>query len=155
MEAAYGFNRAPAIYKPMAEFFVLHDHVALFGREITNPQQSTDQVGQPDVQFGFSGKGANEFRNVTAAIAKRGSLVSGLGPALFQHFAVALDTQLLTVPYIDYRTNPFGIPGDTGADIVGGFTEDSAQALAVLLRLGPLPAPLDLLEVKRIPPKGT
>src|ERR1019366_746503 len=46
---------------------------------ITNPQQSTDQTGSPDVSFGFSSKGANEFQKVTGEIAHRGDLVSGLG----------------------------------------------------------------------------
>jgi SecD/SecF fusion protein len=39
---------------PNAQFYVLKDHVSLFGNDITNPQQSTDQSGQPDVAFGFT-----------------------------------------------------------------------------------------------------
>jgi len=57
----------------------LRDHVALFGIDVTNPQQSTDQSGSPDVIFGFTGKGGNEFQNVTAQIAHRGDVVSGFG----------------------------------------------------------------------------
>ena len=56
------------------------------------------QHGEPDVTFGFSGKGKNAFQNVTAKIAHRGDLVSGLGQTLNQHFAVALDNKLITVP---------------------------------------------------------
>src|SRR5437763_3259963 len=46
---------------PKAQFYVLRDHVSLFGNEITNPQQSTDTAGQPDVAFGFTGKGGKAF----------------------------------------------------------------------------------------------
>ena len=132
------------------DFFVLRDHVALFGNDITNPQQSTDQTGAPDVSFGFTSKGANAFQSVTAAIARRGQLDSGLGTKQFQHFAVALDTQLITVPYIDYGANPFGIAGSQGADIQGGFTISSAQALAQELRLGALPIGLSLISSSQV-----
>ncbi len=57
---------------PSAQFYVLHDHVALTGDEITNPQASTAQGGQPDVQFGFTSRGARAFQTATAVIAHRG-----------------------------------------------------------------------------------
>jgi SecD/SecF fusion protein len=135
---------------PLAQFFVLKDNVALFGNDITNPQQSTDQSGAPDVTFGFSGRGKTEFQNVTAAIAHRGDLVSGLGQTLVQHFAVALDTQLITVPSIEFKTYPDGIPGDNGAQITGGFTISSAQDLATQLRLGALPIRLKLISESQV-----
>ena len=70
---------------------MLKDNVALRGSDITNPEESTDpNSGEPDVTFGFSSKGKSEFQNVTAAIARRGALVSGLGQSYQQHFAVAL-----------------------------------------------------------------
>src|SRR5437764_526040 len=97
------FAHPTAISAPNAQFYVLKDNIALRGNNITNPQQSTDpNSSAPDVTFGFSGKGKKAFQDVTAAIAKRGSLVSGLGQSLQQHFAVALDNELITVPFIDY-----------------------------------------------------
>ena len=132
---------------PAAQFYVLKDHVAMFGTDITNPQQSTDQAGSPDVTFGTKG---NAFQNVTAQIAQRGALVSGLGGSLFQHFAVALDTQLVTVPQIDFKQYPNGIVGGGGADITGGFTATSAQELAQVLRLGALPVKLKLISESQV-----
>src|SRR5256714_14108919 len=85
---------------PTAQFYVLKDHVALFGNDITNPQQSTDQSGSPDVTFNFTGHGKSAFENVTSTIAHRGQTDSGLGSKLVQHFAVALDNKLMTVPSI-------------------------------------------------------
>jgi SecD/SecF fusion protein len=135
---------------PTAQFYVLKDNVSLFGNDITNPQQSTDQSGNPDVQFGFNSKGQSAFTTVTDEIAHRGDLVSGLGQTLDQHFAVALDNQLITVPSIDFKTYPDGITGGGGADITGGFTIQSAQDLATQLRLGALPIKLKLISESQV-----
>jgi SecD/SecF fusion protein len=135
---------------PNAEYFVLRDNVGLTGNDITNPQPSTDQTGQPDVQFGFTGKGQNRFQNVTGAIAHRGASVSLGGSSLNQHFAVALDNQLVTVPQIDYRQFPDGIIGGGGADITGGFTSQTASDLATQLRLGALPIKLKQISEEEV-----
>jgi SecD/SecF fusion protein len=135
---------------PSAQFYVLKDQVSLFGNDITSPQQSTDQSGSPDVTFGFTSKGKTEFQRVTATIARRGDLVSGLGSTLNQHFAVALDNKLITVPSIDFKQYPDGINGDNGADITGGFTIQSAQDLATQLRLGALPINLKLISESQV-----
>jgi SecD/SecF fusion protein len=140
------FAEPTSIGDPSAQFFVLKDDVALRGGEITNPQQSTDpNTGSPDVTFGFSSKGKSQFQDVTGSIAHRGDLVSGLGQMLDQHFAVALDNQLITVPSIDFKQYPDGINGANGADLSGSFTSSSARDLANELRLGPLPVNLKLL----------
>jgi SecD/SecF fusion protein len=130
---------------PNAEFYVLKDNVGLTGNDITNPSPSTDSTGQPDVQFGFTGTGQSDFSRVTGEIAHRGANVSLGGQTLYQHFAVALDNQLVTVPQINYRQLPDGIIGGGGADITGGFTSSTASDLATQLRLGALP-----INLKRI-----
>jgi SecD/SecF fusion protein len=146
-----GYTKQLPLSSPNAQFYVLRDNVALRGSEISNPQQSSDpNTGQPDVTFGFTGKGKSAFQNTTAAIARRGSLVSGLGQSLNQHFAVALDNQLITAPQIDYKQYPDGINGDNGADITGGFTISSAQDLANELRLGALPINLKLISESQV-----
>ncbi len=147
--------RSTPISQPAAQFYVLRDNVALFGNEISNPQQSTDTGGQPDVTFGFSGSGQTKFQHVTATIAARGKQISGLDTQspVFQHFAVALgglEPSLVTVPYIDFNQNPQGIIGGGGADIQGGFTQSSAQSLAQVLRVGALPINLKLVSEQQV-----
>ena len=122
-----------------ADFFVLKNHMSLLGSDITNPRSSIDSASNPDVKFGFSATGKHEFRSATSAIAHRGKFISRLGQTLNQHFAVALDNKLITVPSIDFKQYPDGIIGDHGADITGGFTAQSARDLATMLRFGPLP----------------
>jgi SecD/SecF fusion protein len=133
------------LYTAGSQFYVLKDHVALTGGQITNPEASTTSGGSPDVEFGFTSKGAKEFQATTEAIAHRGKLL-GLGANHnFQHFATELDGQLLTVPQIDYTQYPDGIisaGGSDGAEIDGNFTTASATNLATQLRLGALPVTL-------------
>jgi SecD/SecF fusion protein len=145
------FANPPKTAAPDTQFFVLRDRVALTGAEITKPQQSTDSGGNPDVQFGLTRNGAKAFTNMTAAIAHRGSLDSGVGEKLQQHFAVALDGILVTVPQIDYTVYPDGIPTDQGAEIAAGFTISSARAFAAELRVGSLPLGLKLISDKHLP----
>lgn len=125
-----------------AQFFVLRDQVALFGDEITSPRSGTDQTGAPDVQFGFTRAGQNAFQGVTAQIAHRGATLSTAGELIDQHFAVALDSHLLTVPSIGFKQYPNGITGGGGADIPAGLTTQSARMIATELRLGALPLQL-------------
>jgi SecD/SecF fusion protein len=145
------FAHQTPLSSPSAQFYVLKDNIALRGSEITNPQQSNDpNTGEPNVTFGFTSKGKNAFQSTTADIARRGSLVSGLGQSLNQHFAVALDNELITVPFIDYKQYPDGINGDNGADISGSFSISSAQDLANELRLGALPINLKLISESQV-----
>jgi SecD/SecF fusion protein len=145
-------QKPPTFTSPQAQFYVLRDNVALRGSDITNPQQQSDSSGNPDVTFGFNSRGNNAFQNVTGQIAHRGRNVSTLGQTLYQHFAVALDNRLLTVPQINFNQYPDGIIGGNGADITGGFTTTSASDLANLLRLGALPVNLKLISTSQVSP---
>ena len=60
----------------------------------------------------------------------------------FQTFAIVLDRELVSRPFIDYRENPDGIDGRTGAQIAGGFKLQEAQDLADVLKTGALPIDL-------------
>jgi SecD/SecF fusion protein len=144
------FSNWPKYGSPDAGYYVIKDNVALRGSDISNPQASTDSSGEPDVTFGFKGNGATLFQNITAKIAERGATVSIGGQTLYQHFAIALDDQLVSVPYIDYKTDPDGINGSNGSEISGGFTTSSADALATQLRLGALPVKLEQISESQV-----
>ena len=126
-----------SVGSPDAKFFVLRDNEALSSGAITRPTRGTDATGSPDVTFGFTRAGEAAFQRTTSAVAHRGSSVSSLGQTLNQHFAVALDNQLISVPQIDFKTYPDGIRGST-ADLAGNFTAQSARDLAAILRSGAL-----------------
>lgn len=125
------------------QFFVLRGAPVMSNNAIVDPRAARDRnTGAADIEFGFTAAGRRAFEAVTAAVSRRGSLVSGLGETFNQHFAIALDNRLLTVPFIDYKVYPDGINGDNGADIAGSFTARRARTIATLLRYGPLPVNL-------------
>jgi SecD/SecF fusion protein len=141
------------------QYYVLRDNVALRGTDIKNPEQNFDQgaggTGQPIVTFDFTSKGRKIWQDVTRKIAQRGQ--ESLNPALGitpdlarQHFAIVLDNRLISVPYIDFQQNPDGIDARNGSQIQGGFTIQSAQELANLLKTGALPVRLDLISQSQV-----
>jgi SecD/SecF fusion protein len=138
-------------------WYVLNDNPVLTGADITHPQQGFDEGaggnGQPNVNFGFTSHGRGVFERVTKEIAHRGqeAQLPGVGKeAALQHFAVALDGQLITAPSIDYTRYPEGIDSANGSEISGGFTITSAQNLANELQSGALPIKLVLISRSQV-----
>ena len=133
------------------EWYVLKDEPALRGTEIRNPEQNFDQgaggSGGPIVTFEFSDKGEKKWEATTKAIAERGQ---GNPLAGNQHFAIVLDDELISVPFIDWRQNPTGIDASNGSQIEGGFTIGSAQELSNLLKTGALPVRLELISQSQV-----
>ncbi len=72
------------------------------------PAAEQRPTGAPDVTFGFTGTGAKEFRTSRRRSPVAARAVSTLGTTLNQHFAVALDNKLITVPAIDFKQYPRG-----------------------------------------------
>jgi preprotein translocase subunit SecD len=104
------------------------------------------QTNQPVVLMQFTGKGKKIFLTITRREAQRGALVchgktdSTSVLRCAQHFAIVLDGQIQSAPYIDFARNPDGIPGDNGAQIDmgrGGLSD--AKRLALALQTGALP----------------
>ncbi len=136
-------------------WYVLNDDPVLNGQEIKNPRQSFDNGGSgaPNVTFEFDSKGISTFKRVTREIAERGQREQLPGvskEAAQQHFAVVLDNQIITAPFINYTENPEGIDPTTGSQISGGFTLTSAQNLADELQSGALPIKLELISQSQV-----
>jgi SecD/SecF fusion protein len=137
-------------------YYVLRDQPALGGTDIKNPEQNFDNgpggTGQPNVTFEFSDKGRGIWQDVTREIAQRGqeNFFGGNPQNAFQHFAIVLDNEIISAPYIDFQQNPDGIDAANGSEISGGFTIDSAQNLSNLLRTGALPIKLDLISSSQV-----
>jgi SecD/SecF fusion protein len=135
------------------QWYVLNDNPVLRGTQIKNPQQNFDQASAPNVTFDFTSSGRKVWQKVTREIAQRGAAqhIPGQDPATaFQHFAIRLDQDLISVPYIDFQQNPDGIDASNGSEISGGFTISSAQRLANLLKTGALPLKLELISQSQV-----
>src|SRR5215207_1222380 len=140
------------------QWWVLQDNPVLSGNDIKNPEQNFEggAGGPPIVNMEFNDKGREAFANTTREIAQRGSdnmaLNGGLQDPISasHHFAIRLDNELISTPYINFRENPDGIDGGQGAQISGGFTLQSAQDLARLLKTGALPIRLELISRSQV-----
>jgi SecD/SecF fusion protein len=131
------------------------DRPALSGTDLKNPEQNFDQRGggQPIVTFDFTDKGRRAFQDITRRIAQRGAdntLPGVPADQASQHFAIVLDDELVSSPFINFQENPDGIDGSTGAQISGGFTIQSAQDLAKILQIGALPIKLELISRSQV-----
>ena len=139
-------------------WWVIRDNPVLGGADIKNPEQTFEDGtgGPPIVTMEFSDKGRDAFAKTTRAIAQRGQdnapLNGGLQDPIgaSHHFAIRLDNELISTPYINFRENPDGIDGEQGASISGGFTIQTAQDLARLLKIGALPLRLELISRSQV-----
>jgi SecD/SecF fusion protein len=109
------------------------------------------------VQLGFTGEGADKFHEITRAEAIRGANAAAVAGQtgndlntvlqFAQHFAIVLDGQLQSTPYIDYKQNPDGIdPTGTGAQISNIDSFGEAKDLALVLQTGALPVEFEQIE---------
>jgi preprotein translocase subunit SecD len=113
--------------------------VILTGADLETAQAAFDQsatsAGEPIVQFKFKSKAAKTFEDFT------GKNVGG-------HLTIVLDNEVISSPVIRSQ-----IPGGTGV-ISGGFRDiEEARNLAVLLRGGALPIPVEVIENRTVGPE--
>ncbi len=136
-------------------YYVLEDDSELSGSDIKNPEQNTDQRTQePIVTMEFTDDGREAFAAVTKRIAQRGSEIivppGGNRDQALQRFAITLDDEIVSRATIDFRENPEGIDGRTGAQINGIGDLQETQDLAESLRIGALPIELKLVSQTQV-----
>jgi len=112
---------------------VLLREVLLDGSYLKKAQVQADEFGKSEVVFSLSPEGAKKFAMITEAnVGKR--------------MAIVLDGKILSMPLIRER-----IPGGQ-VRITGDFTMKEAQDLALVLRAGAFPVPLEIAEQRTIGP---
>lgn len=113
--------------------FLIKKRVLLDGSLLTNARVEFDQFQQPLVGIEFNRKGARLFNNITKEnINKR--------------LAIVLDRSVYSAPVIQDQ-----IAGGK-AIITGNFTLEEAKDLAIALRAGSLPAPVEIIEERTVGP---
>jgi protein-export membrane protein SecD len=118
-----------------AEKLYLYKRVAVDGGDLTDAQPGTNgTTGEWAVNFTFNNLGGRKFGEITRA---------NVG----HRFAIVLDNQIISAPVI--QTPILGGRGQ----ITGHFDAQSANNLAVLLRAGALPAPLQVVEERTVGPE--
>jgi len=108
------------------------------GTDIRTAEPGTDQTGRPDVVFHLTAAAGNKFGTFT-------STHNETGPDPNHYLAVVLDNRVREFANIKSEIR------DTG-DIEGGFNDQTAKDLAMLLRSGSLPASLHYLTERTVGP---
>lgn len=112
------------------EYYVISRKPVVSGENLVDAQPAF-QEGEPVVSFKFNSLGGKKFGEVTK---------ENIGERL----AIVLDNEVISAPVIQSA-----ILGGSGV-ISGNFTVQSANDLALLLRSGALPAPLEVLEERTV-----
>jgi SecD/SecF fusion protein len=117
---------------------------ALTGDAVSTARATFQSVWQVEVEFRGGGQGAWETLTGTAACAPPGD------PA--RRVAIALDDKVITSPQVspEIRCGE-GIPGGSTV-ITGDFRQGDAKELALLIRAGALPVPVEIVEQRTIGP---
>ncbi len=103
----------------------------LTGRDLKNASVILDQTGKPGISFELSADGGTIFGDYTKAH------IGGI-------LAIVLDNVVLSAPVIQTA-----IPDGSG-EITGNFTRAEAESLAVQMRYGALPVPLEVVNRRTI-----
>src|SRR4051794_27692251 len=111
------------------------------------------QNGGPVVLLQFTNHGSDQFQKITREEANRGQTKYDLAGRAgdyqnyVQHFAIVLDGQLQSTPFIDFKNTPDGIPGPNAEiDLGAGGSFSDAKDLALILQTGALPVTFQQVE---------
>lgn len=114
--------------------YLLKKHAVLTGEYLTDARVQIDsQYNEPYVGIKFDKKGGRIFARVTEENVNK-------------QLAIVLDGKVYSAPRIQER-----IPGGE-ARITGSFSMEEARDLAIVLRAGALPAPVNILEERTVGP---
>lgn len=114
--------------------YLLQDQAAMTGENLQMARISFDERSRPAVSFEFGAEGAEQFGELTAELM-RGQ----------KRLAIVLDDVVQSAPSVKSQIRSRG-------EITGSFTRDEARDLAVVLRSGALPAPVEILEDRTVGP---
>ncbi len=117
----------------------LFQRTGLTGKNLKSADpQPTNQSGSWGVGIRFDAEGGKLFAELTKNIAGTG-----------RRLGIFLDDRLLSAPVVDAQYAVTGISGGA-AEISGNFTVETANDLAVQLRGGALPVPVEIVENRTV-----
>ncbi len=112
---------------------------ALSGKFLTDAAANPTQTAKVwEVGIRFNQKGGELFADISKNLAGTGRSIG-----------IFLDNELISAPTVGLEYAATGIAGG-GASITGGFTAEGANELAVQLRGGSLPVPVQIVENRTV-----
>ena len=131
---AYGLRTDKSTGQRGSTPYLIKNKTLLTGASLeTAKVQISDRFGEPNVSIKFNSQGATDFDRITNDNVRK-------------RLAIVLDGVVHSAPVIQER-----ISGGQ-AQITGSFTMDEARDLAIVLRAGALPAPVNILEERTVGP---
>jgi preprotein translocase subunit SecD len=131
---SYGLRSDRSTGEKGSSPYLLKNKSLLTGASLeTAKVQISNRFGEPTVSLKFNSQGATDFERIT-------------GENVRKRLAIVLDGVVHSAPVIQER-----ISGGQ-AQITGTFTMDEARDLAIVLRAGALPAPVNILEERTVGP---
>src|SRR5581483_2823625 len=128
-----GKNMGSAAADSGPVWYLISRSSAVTGRDLRDAQPSRNgDTAQPSVNFTLTGEGGRRFAAFT-------------GAHVGDNLAVVLDNKVQEVAVIKSQISDSG-------NIEGGFTEQSAKDLSMILRSGALPAGIKYLEERTVGP---
>ncbi|MBP7653125.1 protein translocase subunit SecD [Candidatus Dependentiae bacterium] len=119
--------------------YLISNKVELRGDDLRTADVNINQENKPIISFKLKPNAAVTFENLTDRYRERSQTDNN-------RLAIVLDNNVLMAPHIKSR-----IPGGEGI-IEGGFNLDEAKNIAIKLRSGALPVPIDILEEQTVGP---
>jgi preprotein translocase subunit SecD len=133
-EILYKVKEDPNTHRTSKTPFLIKKRASMTGTYITDARVQIDsQYNEPYVSMKFDKKGSRLFERITEENVKK-------------RLAIVLDNNVYSAPVIQEK-----IAGGE-ARITGSFTTEEARDLAIALRAGALPAPVDILEERTVGP---
>jgi preprotein translocase subunit SecD len=131
---AYGLRTDKSTGQRGSTPYLIKNKTLLTGASLeTAKVQISDRFGEPNVSIKFNSQGATDFDRITNDNVRK-------------RLAIVLDGVVHSAPVIQER-----ISGGQ-AQITGNFTMDEARDLAIVLRAGALPAPVNIIEERTVGP---
>jgi len=128
------------------EFKTMDGDLVLTGKDLKNAKEALDsQSGEAYVSLEFSAEGTKKFAEITTKLVNE---YPEVGEKRDEHrkIAILLDKQILQNPYVDE-------PIPSGQARVSGYENlEEAHKIALLLRSGALPVPVEIIEKRTVGP---
>ncbi len=133
-EILYQTQTDPKTQRTTKTPYLIKKRSLLTGAYLTEARVEIDsQYSEPYVSLSFDKKGARIFERITEENVKR-------------RLAIVLDDHVYSAPVIQEKI------GGGQARITGNFTLEEARDLAIVLRAGALPAPVEIIEERTVGP---
>ncbi|MBW2676389.1 MAG: protein translocase subunit SecD [Deltaproteobacteria bacterium] len=130
----YQIKEDPATNRIVKTPYLVKKRALLTGAYLTDAKVQIDsQYNEPYVSIEFDKKGGRIFSQITEQNVKK-------------RLAIVLDSKIYSAPVIQEK-----ISGGS-ARITGNFSTDEAHDLAIVLRAGALPAPVEIIEERTVGP---